>query len=159
MTTQTKTDRGFRLTKATPEIWLGNGSSTSRASWDLLLDGRRVAHIFHNGDEWTYRLDANPYVQYRGGRATRNDVVAEIKQVVSENPANRDFWLSGTIEGKSHWLETKDGPLAFINAVDWGSGDVWVVTMTFGDLCQEFRWPGEAVEWAVRKALRWQAGR
>ena len=89
MTTKIIDDKAFRLTKATPSTWLGNGMGTARASWDLLLDGRRVAHIYHSGGEWVYRLDSNPYVQRRRGSRTRGELVREVKRVIASDPVHR----------------------------------------------------------------------
>ena len=154
MTVSTDTPT-LRLTKVKPEIWLGNGMGTARASWNLLLEDRRVAHIYHNGTEWVYRLDSNPYVQHRGSRWTRNQVVAEVRQAIADNPVHRDFWLSGEFEDRRHWLETQDGPLVLITGINFGRGDVWIVNMIFGNYHEEFRQPGEAVEWAIEKAQKW----
>ena len=131
---------------------LPNGINHERR---VLLNERRVAHIYHNRDEWVYRLASNPYVLHRGGRKNRNQIVDEIKQSVSENHSRVRFWVSDDWESRSKYLETENGRLALITAVNWGGDDIWIATMMFGDHRREFDSLYKAVEWATQKARRW----
>ena len=127
------------------------GRRIGRPSWDVFLEQRRVAHVYHNRHTWIYWFADNPYRLFsQDGDET--DAFAAIADHIERNPAVLKFWLTGR---GLQYLESSHGAVAAIVPVPLLKRDGWRVKMLITNRTRDFANARDGIEWAKKLALKY----
>lgn len=127
------------------------GRRIGQPSWDVFLEQRRVAHVYHNRHTWIYWFTDNPYRLFsQDGDDT--DAFAAIADHIEHNPAVLKFWLTGR---GLQYLESSSGAVAAIVPVPLLKRDGWRVKMLITNRTRDFANARDGIEWAKKLALKY----
>lgn len=128
------------------------GRRIGHPSWDICLENRRVAHVYHNRHTWVYWFADNPYRLFsQDGDET--DAFAAIADHIDHHPAVLKFWLTGG--SGLQYLESSYGAVAALVPVPLLKRDGWRVRMLITNRTRDFANARDGVEWAKKLALKY----